>query len=91
MIDSVILHSGIQQSDSVIHTYVSIFQILFPFSLFQNIEQSSLCDTVSPSWLTALHIAVCICLAQTLSLSLNLPLPLVSINAFCKSVSLFLF
>ena len=44
--------SGIQQSDSVIHIHVSIlFQVLFPFRLFQNIEQSSLCYTVGPCWL----------------------------------------
>ena len=36
-----------QQSDWVIHIHVStLFQILFPFSLLQNMEQSSLCYTV---------------------------------------------
>ena len=43
------LVSGVQQSDSVIHIHVSIlFQILFPFRLLQNTEQSSLCCTVGP-------------------------------------------
>ena len=43
------LVSGIQQSDSVIRIHVSIlFQVLLPFRLLQNIEQSSLCYTVGP-------------------------------------------
>ena len=47
MINNAVLVLGIQQRDSVI--YVSIlFQILFPGSLSQNIEQSSLCSTVGP-------------------------------------------
>ena len=38
MINNVVLISGVQQSDSVIHIHVSIlFQILFPFRLLQNI------------------------------------------------------
>ena len=41
------LVSGVQQSDSVTRIYVSIlFQILFPFIVLQNIEQSSLCYIV---------------------------------------------
>ena len=47
-----------------IYTYIYIsilFQILFPFSLLQNIEQSSLCYTVDPCWLSILNILVCIC------------------------------
>ena len=55
MINNVVLVSGIQQNDSVIHIHVSIlFQILFPFRLLRNIEQSSLCYTVSPCWLSIL-------------------------------------
>ena len=46
------LVSGVQQSDSVTHTYISIFQILFPYLLLQNIECSSLCYTVGPCWLS---------------------------------------
>ena len=43
MIYNVVLVSGVQQSDSVMHIHVSIlFQILFPFRLLQNIDQSSL-------------------------------------------------
>ena len=49
------LVSGVQHSDSVIHTHVSIlFQVLFPFRLLQNIEQSSLCYAVGPCWLSIL-------------------------------------
>ena len=41
--------SGVQQSDSVIHIYVSIlFQTLFPLRLLQDIEQISLCYIVDP-------------------------------------------
>ena len=40
LINNVVLVSGVQQSDSVIYTHVSI---LFPIRLLQNIEQSSLC------------------------------------------------
>ena len=61
LINNVVLASGIQESDSVIqesdsviYTHVSIlFQILFPFRLLQNIEQSSLCSAVGPCWFTA--------------------------------------
>ena len=36
MIYSVVLVSGVQQSDSVIHIHISIlFQILFPYRLLQ--------------------------------------------------------
>ena len=65
MISNVMLVSGIQQSDSVIHMHVSIlFQILFPISLLHNIEQSSLCYTVGPRCLSILNIAVCTCKSQ---------------------------
>ena len=47
LMNNVVLVSGVQHSDSVIHIHVSIlFQILFPFRLLRNIEQSSLCYTV---------------------------------------------
>ena len=59
MINSVVLISGVQQSDSFIHIHASIlFQILFSFKLLHNIEQSSLCYTVGP-WLSILNIVVC--------------------------------
>ena len=44
LINNVVLVSGGQQSDSIIHIHVSIlFQILFPTRSLHNIEQSSLC------------------------------------------------
>ena len=60
LIYNVVLVSAVQQSDSVIHIHISIlFQIPFPFSLLQSTEQSSLCSTVGPCWLSVLHI-VCV-------------------------------
>ena len=39
LIYNVVLVSGVQQSESVIHTLKStLFQILFPYRLLQNIE-----------------------------------------------------
>ena len=71
-----VLVSGIQQSDSVIHIHASIlFQILFPFRLLQNIEQSSLCYTVGLCWLSIINIAVCTCQSQTPNLSLRPTIP----------------
>ena len=53
------LVSGVQRRDSVIHIHVPIlFKILFPFSLLQNTEQSSLCYMVGSCWLSILNIAV---------------------------------
>ena len=61
-INNMVLVSGEQQSDSVIHIHVSIpFQILFPLRLLHNIEQGSLCYTVGPCWLSILNIAACTC------------------------------
>ena len=66
MINNVGSVSGLQQSDSVIHIDVSIlFQILFLFTLLQSIEQSSLCYTVGPCWLSILKIAACTRQSQT--------------------------
>ena len=60
MIKNVRLVSGVQHGDSVIPVYVSIlFQILFLLRLLHNIEQSSLCYTGSPCWLSILNTAVC--------------------------------
>ena len=51
LFNNVVLVSGVQQSDSVIRIHASIlFQILLPFMLLQNIEQSPLCYTVGPCW-----------------------------------------
>ena len=51
-----------QKKDSIVHVYVCIFpQTPFPSRQTRNIEQSSLCRTVGPCWLSILHIAVCVC------------------------------
>ena len=66
LINNVVLVIGVQQSDSVRHIHVFIlFHILFPFRWLQNIEQSSLCYTLGPCWLSILNIAVCTCQSQT--------------------------
>ena len=44
---NVVVVSGVQQSDSVIHIYVYmsiLFQVLFPYRLLQNIEFPVLCS-----------------------------------------------
>ena len=61
-INNVVIISGAQQSDSVIHIRVSILpQTPLPCRLPHNTEQSSLCYTVGPCWLSILNIAVCTC------------------------------
>ena len=65
LINSVMLVSGVQQSDSIIHIHVSsLFQIIFPFRLLQSTEQGSPCYSVGPCWLSTLNIAVCTCQSQ---------------------------
>ena len=44
-----------RKSDSVINIHVSIFQIIFPFTLLHNIKQSSLCCIVSLWWLSSVQ------------------------------------
>ena len=64
--NNVVLVSVVQQSDSVIHIHVSILlHILFPIRLLLNVEQSSLCYTVGPFWLSILNIDVCTRQSQT--------------------------
>ena len=64
-----IVSSG-QQRDSAIPIHVSILpKTPLPSRLQCNIEQSSLCYTVGPCWLSILNIAVFTCLSQTLYLS----------------------
>ena len=58
LINSVLLVSGTQQSKSVIHIHVSILQLFFLFRFLQSIEQSSLCYTIGPFWLSILNRAV---------------------------------
>ena len=56
LIYNVVLVSGVQQSDSVKHLHIFFFcKIIFPLRLLQNIEQSSPCYIVIPSWLSILN------------------------------------
>ena len=58
--------SGEQRMDLAIHECVSIPpQTPFLSRLLHNTEQSSLCYTVGPCWLSILNIAVCTCPSQT--------------------------
>ena len=59
--NNVVLASGVQQSDSTTPAHVSVFffQILFPFRLLHDIEQSFLCYAVGPGWLSILNTAMC--------------------------------
>ena len=51
--------SGAQQSNSVIYIHVSILpQTPLPWRPPHSIEQSSLCSTVGPCWLSILNVAV---------------------------------
>ena len=71
LIYNVVLISAVQQSDSVlqytqlyiyIYIYIHIlFYILFHYGLSQDIEYSSLCNTVGPCCLPILYIIVFIC------------------------------
>ena len=52
------LVSGVQQIVQQIYTYLFLFQIHFLIRVLQNIEQSSLCYTVGPCWLSILSVKV---------------------------------
>ena len=90
--NNVVTVSSEQQRDSATHIPVSVLpQTPLPSGLPHNIEQSSLCSTVGPCWLSTLNIAVCTHQVQTPSLSLPpIRIPLATVTAFSKSVSLFL-
>ena len=93
LLTNVVLVSGVQQSDSYIYVcmYTHIlFQVIFHYTLLQDIEYSSLCYTMGPYWLSSLYIVVCICYSETSILSLP-PSPLVTVSLLSMSVCLFLF
>ena len=75
-----------------IQLYIHIlFQIVFPYSLVQNIEYIFLCCVVNPCWLSILYTVVCICLFQFPNFSFPHTLSsLVTISLFSMSVHLFL-
>ena len=43
-----------------LHIYKNIFQIIFHYSLVQDVEYSSLCYEINPHCLSILYIVVCI-------------------------------
>ena len=62
LIYNAVLVLGVQQSDSIIHTYVSILlQILFHYGLLQDAECHFLCYTVDLCYLPLLYSVLCIC------------------------------
>ena len=63
LINNVVIVSGEQQRDSAIHVS-TLPQTPRPSRLLHNIEQSSLCYTVGPCWLSILNVTVCICRSQ---------------------------
>ena len=71
-----VIVAGRHQKVSAVHMHVSILpQTPLPSRLPHNIEQSSLCSTVGPSWLSILNTAVYLCPSQTPKLSRFLTLP----------------
>ena len=65
MIYSVVLVSGVQQRDSVLHIHMFIlFQILSPHRLPQNVEESPMFYTLSPCWLYYVY-SVCVLILRS--------------------------
>ena len=88
MIYNVVLVSGVQQSDSVIHIHVSIiFQILLPFRLLQNIELYRRSLLVIYFKYSSVYMSV----PNSQSILPPHLSPLVTISLFSKSMSLSLF
>ena len=62
MVYNIVVVSGVQRSEPALQIHTTIlFQILSPHGSLQNIEQSSLCSTVGPCWLSILYTVVCVC------------------------------
>ena len=75
LIYNIVLVSGVQQHDSVIHIHIFIlFQILFSQRLSQNVELSSLYYTVGPCWLSISYIEVVVIVAVVDQLLSNVQL-----------------
>ena len=67
LINNVVIVLGEQQRDSAIHIHASVLsQTPLSSRLPHNVEQSSLCQRVSPCWLSILSIAVCTCASLTI-------------------------
>ena len=52
-------HGALNGKETLLYHDLLLFHILFPYSLLQNIEESSLCCTVGPCWLSILYIVEC--------------------------------
>ena len=72
MIYNVVLVSGVQQSDSVIHIHI-LFHVVFRYGLSQDTEYSSLCYTGGPCFLSILYIIVLIKTLRSVSSVLSSP------------------
>ena len=71
---NVVLVLVIQQSDSAIYIQIFVlFQVLFPYTLLQNSEQSSLCYAVGPYWLSILYIVSCMLASLVAQTAKTLP------------------
>ena len=62
LINNVVIVSGGQQRNSVIHI---LPQTSIPSRLPRNAEESSMCHTVGPHWLAIFNIALSTCQSQT--------------------------
>ena len=67
MIKNVVIVLGAQQSDSAMHIHESILPQNSPPTkpAPSHWDQTSLCYTVGPWWLSILNLAVCTCWPQT--------------------------
>ena len=78
LIQNVVLVSGVQQNESVIHKHISILQFPFSYRSLQSVEQSSLCYTAGPYYLTSYLfytqqcVCVCVCIHKSQSPNLSL-------------------
>ena len=87
LIYNVVLVSGEEQNDLVIHIYIYFFQILFQFRLLQDIEYSSLYCTQGPCQLSVLYMYQCVYFAPKLLIYPSPLSSLVTISFYvCKSI-----
>ena len=79
---------SIEGDSALCYTYLQSPQTPLPSRAPHNTEQSSMCHTVVPCWLSILNIAVCTCSSQTPKLPLS-PYPLAAISLSTKSTTAF--
>ena len=74
--NKVVTISGEQRRDSAVHMHVSVLpQTPLPSRPAHHLEQSFLCYTVGPCWLSILNIAMCIPMSIPSSLTIPSPQP----------------